>query len=319
MVNLLYNYSSNLESSLRNIENLRQKILLYPLSPRIELRLKWEAMIEKVYWSLNMAGNNLSKSQTVKILSQEKAIKRMNNSEKEVMNYKKALDHLKQEWLISPKIITVNTILELYNISVKPTGGSIGHTFKTREREIQHFLDYLQTGKEHPVIQAGVAQIQMISLAPFNVGNGRTARLIPYLILYKYGYNFRDLLVIDKYFTKDLLSLKHAIETAEKNKNLTIWLEFFTKGVEIQLREAFKIMQLNRFSTDVPASFWKLNDRQKQILNLLDQPGAKISNKKVQEIFKVSQITASRDLSSLTNLGLLFAHGKGRSVYYTKV
>jgi len=36
-------------------------------------------------------------------------------------------------------------------------------------------------------------------------------------------------------------------------------------------------------------------------------------------MFKVSQITASRDLSKLGALGLLFIHGKGRSVYYTKI
>ncbi len=44
-----------------------------------------------------------------------------------------------------------------------------------------------------------------------------------------------------------------------------------------------------------------------------------ITNKKVQKLFKVSQITASRDLAKLASVGLLFTHGKGRSVYYTKV
>jgi len=70
---------------------------------------------------------------------------------------------------------------------------------------------------------------------------------------------------------------------------------------------------------NLPSSFWKLNGRQQSILSVLENPGEKITNKDVQKKFGVSQITASRDLSHLTTLGLLLAHGKGRSVYYTKV
>lgn len=65
--------------------------------------------------------------------------------------------------------------------------------------------------------------------------------------------------------------------------------------------------------------FFELNDRQKSILNMLDQPTASITNRLTQKAYKVSQITASRDLAKLTTLGFLFSHGKGRSVYYTRV
>ncbi|MCX6732604.1 MAG: hypothetical protein NTV98_03635 [Candidatus Roizmanbacteria bacterium] len=54
-------------------------------------------------------------------------------------------------------------------------------------------------------------------------------------------------------------------------------------------------------------------------MNLFSTPGAKVSNRMVQKKFKVSQITASRDLAKLADSGLIFAIGKGRSTYYTKV
>ncbi len=66
-------------------------------------------------------------------------------------------------------------------------------------------------------------------------------------------------------------------------------------------------------------SYFELNDRQTSILNMLDLPQGSITNRKIQKAYKVSQITASRDLAKLTTLGFLFSHGKGRSVYYTKV
>lgn len=65
-------------------------------------------------------------------------------------------------------------------------------------------------------------------------------------------------------------------------------------------------------------SLWKLNDRQKKILDIMENPELKITNKIVQKQFGISQITASRDLAKMVNLGVLLPHGKGRSVFYTK-
>ena len=89
--------------------------------------------------------------------------------------------------------------------------------------------------------------------------------------------------------------------------------------VLIQLKNAYKIVSSSKFQTDLPAAFWKLNDRHAEVMNLLERPGSKITNKKVQKMFKVSQITASRDLSQLVRLGLVFSGGKGRSTFYTKI
>jgi Fic family protein len=51
---------------------------------------------------------------------------------------------------------------------------------------------------------------------------------------------------------------------------------------------------------------------------IVDRPGTRITNKMVQKHFKVSQITASRELAKLATLGLIISIGKGRSIYYTK-
>jgi hypothetical protein len=220
---------------------------------------------------------------------------------------------------VSPKQITFGVIEKLNDTYAKGLGFKNTNSFISIKKDIVALLDFLQTGNEHPVIQAGIAQINLIRFPALIENRGCLARLIPYLFLYKYGYNFRGLLVLDEYFRRDLATLKEVVSNVEKTNNLTLWLEYFTKGISSQLQKTLINLQSLKFQTDLPTTFWRLNSRQKEIINLLDNPDLVITNKDIQKMFKISQITASRDLSKLTKLGLLFPYGKGRSTYYLKV
>jgi Fic family protein len=176
----------------------------------------------------------------------------------------------------------------------------------------------LETSSENPIIQAGIAQAEILRISPFPTGNGRVSRLLSYLYLFKYGYDARGLVFFDEYLRSDLVTLRQVLERAFTTGNSTLWLEHFAKGVLVQMQKSLESINNLSFKTTLPASFWKLNDRQKEILNYLEKPDEKITNKKVQSMFKISQITASRDLAKLANLGLLFGHGKGRSRFYTR-
>jgi Fic family protein len=312
-----YNLSPTIKELLTKIETSRSRLLLMPIPPRTETRLAWEATLSRIYWSLVFSANPLTRNQMAKLLSSSKT-KKLKTVEKEVINYKKALGYINQEWLVSGRPVTINTLNTIYDICCKPTVRKTSRITPRSKRELNILFDYLHTSPEHPIIQAGIAQVQLIEIAPFEEGNGRLARLIPYLYLYKSGYKFRGMLVLDEYFRRDLVGLKSAVERVRKNRNLTLWLEYFTRGTYLQLQKAYKLASRSNFITDISHSFWKLNNRQKEILDILDVPGIKITNKMVQDKFKVSQITASRDLSKLHSLELIFVHGKGRSTYYTK-
>lgn len=318
VVELSYNLSPNLVTSLKSIVDLRRKIILSPMSPKNELRLQWEAQLNRVHWSLALSGNTLTRNQMAEVISQRKT-KKLSPMEKETINYKHGLDFIRHNWIVTPNQVTPTTIQRLYDIACLPTMGTSTTTFNRNKKNIKNLLDYLQTGVEHPVIQAGIAQINLINISPFNDGNGRVARLLVYLFLYRSGFDFREMLVLDEYFRRDIVAVKEAIASAQKYNNVTIWLEYFAVGIETQLKTAFDDIKNTKFKTTIPASYWKLNDRQKRVLNRLDNPDEKITNKEVQDMFGVSQITASRDLSKMASLGILFTHGKGRSVYYTRV
>jgi Fic family protein len=303
MINFSYNLSLVLKNYLSKVESLRQKILLTPISPKTELRIRWEAMMNRIYWSMIVNGKQLSKSRIVKILSQQ-AKEKVDKEEREITKYKNALDYIRQNWLVSDETVSPKTVLMLQELS--------GYgKFRSSLGTLKQLLDYLQRAPENAIIQASIAYIQILNIAPFTKENTKAAYLLAYLFLYKGGYDFRGLLVLEECWHPDLIIYR---------SNLTPILEEFSKVLANQLEKTADLnLESQAELVGLSASFWELNDRQKAILNYLEQPNLTITNKKVQNLFNISQITASRDLAKLANLGLLFTHGKGRSVFYTRV
>ena len=318
MTTLAYNFSARLKQSLDKIETLRRNILLSPVSPKNELRLKWEAMLQRVYWSFSLTPSPIEKAEVISALSSVKPgrLRKISLRQKEISNYRSALDHIRREHLASQTKLTTSALKKIYLLAVRNDPNA--RSFSSVEKEAGRLLEYLQTGNEHPAVQAGVAQINFLNLSTKLNDAGVMARLIPYLFLYRHGYDFGGMLVIEEYFRRDVVALRGAIESAGANDNLTLWLEYFAEGLCVQLTKALENISKLKYQTDIPASFWKLNERQREILTKLEEPGVRISNKDVQRIFKVSQITASRDLAKLVSLGLAFTYGKGRSVFYTR-
>lgn len=311
MLNLSYNVSSDIKNSLDKVEFLRQKIALAPISPKMELKLRWEAMVDKIWGALALDKIVLTKTEITKILASRER-KKLKPSELAVLGYRKAMNYIFQEWLGSPKTVLPETIIELHDLCSRGQ-------FVVGIPDFKQFLDLIQTRPEHPIIQAAVAQIQIIRIRPFFEGNGRVALSLAQLFLDKNGYDFRRIFPIEEHFRHDKEEVEKTIEIAFKSGNLTGWLEYYANSFIAQLEKTMEKIKTSGVAFDLPASFWELTDRQKEIMYFLENPSVSITNKKAQKMFKVSQITASRDLSKLATLGLLFAHGKGRSVYYTRV
>ncbi len=315
MAILSYNLSDIIQSNLHSIEDLRTKVLITPLKPRQEQKIRWEANINKSYWGLKLAENPLTKSQMSKLMSKPVS-KKLNNHEKEVLSYMNTLNLIREYWTAHNQALTPKNILEIYDLSCKEVFGSTASYYKSKTDEIKKILNFIESGKDHPVIKAGLLQIEIIKLSPFENGTGRVAKLLSHLMLARFGYDLRGLLVLEDYYRNDLVSLKEATTSIEKHKNATKWLEYFTEGVKQGMEKTLKL--LTTIDNSKSGSLWRLTDRQKKILDSFNNPESKITNKIIQKNFKVSQITASRDLSKMVNLGVLLPHGKGRSVFYTK-
>src|SRR3989344_1064585 len=305
MINFSYNLSPILKNNLGSIELLRQKILLTPLSPKTELHLSFEATASRIYWALIFSKQkSINKSKVTKLIINRQEKEKLKKEDQEVLKYKRALDYIGQNWLVAKKLVTPKDVINLHKIA------SFGR-FNSSEKNLKQLLDYLQKASDHPVVQAAVTYIQIINMAPFTHGNTKAASLLALLFLYKAGYDFRGFLVLEQCWHPDLIIYRD---------NLTPLLEDFSKILANKLEKTASLEPgTYEPMVGVPENFWELSERQKEILTYLEQPNSSITNKKVQKFFGVSQITASRDLAKLANLGLLFIHGKGRSVFYTKV
>ncbi len=243
----------------------------------------------------------------------------MNNYEKDVINQKNAFNYIKENWTVTKAPVDLNVVKKLYDISCKSTLGPMSGLTEYSEKRLKTLFDYLGREQDHPVIQAGIVQPEVIAITPFDNGNGRIARLLSYLYLYRGGFDIRGMFNLEEYYKRDVVTYKRMLEMSKIQGNLTVWLEYFSYGMGIGLEKRLDTIKNLKFKEELPASFWKLNSRQQQILETLEFPERKITNKDVQKMHGVSQITASRDLSRLVSLGLLLTNGKGRSVYYTKV
>lgn len=312
MLNITYNVSPKLNEYLKEIEDLRSQILLKPLSPDLELNLHWEASFDQIHYSLKLAGNPLKRIDMAKILSQINP-KTANEQQREVIKYKQALDYIRQNWQGSPQSVTSEAVITLHRII---DNGAL----RVPQAGLQALLDYLQAEGENPIIQAAIVCIEMEKMQLFTENNSLIARLTATLFLSKYGYDLKGLLSFEAGFMQDEKKYKENHERALDTVSLTLWIEYFAENILEQMEKTIQTINNPKpKNIQNKKAFWELQERQKKILSLLEQLQTTITNRQIQKKFKISQITASRDLAKLTKLGFLFGHGKGRSVYYTRI
>ncbi len=310
MKSFFYAKSQVLNEQISIIEDLKKAVLLKPLSPKEKTKLRWLALVKRIHTSFLLA-NKTATLETIKKLFTTAGKTNLTYLEKEIFNYKKALDFLYQDWLINNIPITPDDLIRLYRIAFDKKQ-------PINYLELEECLKYVQINTEHPIIQASLAMIIILSLSS-TPENELFSYLVFLLFLYKNGYDFRRLVVFEEYFFQNGKIYKEMITKSIKKENLTDWLEYVSQAMSYQLQKTLRDIDFKEKDQEVNANFFELNDRQKNILSLFDRPDNKISNRVVMKKFKISPVTASRDLSKLVNLGLLLTIGKGRSTYYIKI
>lgn len=314
MIAVSYNISPVIRRHLQDIEETRRDILLTILPLQSSQFLRWETMIDRIYWAFRMQKQEISKKEIISVLSTPGKHQQHRAVEDVVWGYKRSMEHIQLQWLATNKPVTMETLEEL--------GKVFGRVrLRSQQNDISALLTYLQHSPEHPVVLAGIVLAQCLKLAPFTAMNEYISWLVAYVFLYRAGYNIADLLGLEQGFAKNTANWRSMVDYAQQHENMTVWLEYMAqiiRGQLIGVKEAV-VEASNLPAISQPNFFWKLTDRQKEILLLMDQPGVRMTNKKVQRGWKISPITASRELAKLATMGLVFSNGKGRSVYYTRV
>lgn len=312
MITLSYTISPYLKKELEAIENIRNSLLLIQINRSDEIRFRWEALIERIDYSLKLRNINMKHDEITRLM-RPSAKKKLKKNEAAISYYKRSYDYILQNWRINPDMISAYHINLLYEYF---TDSSLS----VSEKDVKTALSFLQVKEDHPIIQSAVAYILFLYLTgKANYQTKAFGLLISYLFLYKNGYEFAGLLNLEEYFVQHQKSFDGIVESSFRSRNISGYLDHFILAVVTQAERAKAIIKERKFKIHYPKSYFNLSQRHKEILSYLDEPAGRITNKVVQKLFRISQITASRDLAKLASLGLLFSAGKGRSVYYTKV
>lgn len=314
---IAYTISPYLIRYLERLEVLRQQIILFHLSPQRELRLQFQATIDRVHFGLSLTEEHVHPDKINTVLANQiafamqKKLSMKDNLQTSILRYKQSLDYIKRDWSLSSQSISASTLLHLYTLTGKPE-------ISLTEKELQDIVSYLHASADNPFTQAALAKLQLRRILPDSRHTELFSTMASYLFLYQSGMDCRGLLVLEKPWSQERKLFNGYYSTAIARQNVTSWIEYFVKTVSNHL-ESINETLLQSQTKRAEEKIGKLNERQKVIMTLLDDPQAIITNRTIQKIFHISAITASRDLARLTMLGLLIQRGNGRSVRYTRI
>lgn len=311
MLPLSYTASTDLLELLHQIDTLRATILLAPIAARKEYLLRWRAQVMSVYGSMALAGIKLKPKDIEHILAQEGKIKAP-----VLFGYHHAQRWIEDTWIGSAQEITPKTLETLRDMVYVGPLASRRRTFGSIPKSTQQLLSFITSQTDHPVVAAGIAMGTLTSAILPPDDPGLLPRLVGRVFLARAGYSLRGTTAIESQWAREAAQYDIALSTISIHKNLNHWLLFFAQSVAAHFETCRHNLHPDSPSTSPRAPL--LTRRQWEILHMIDNPEVSITNKHVQKRCRVSQITASRDLTRLTALGLLLSHGKGRSVSYTR-
>lgn len=307
MLTFSYTASHFLKNEIEKINATRDKILLRQLPRKEELQLRWETNIDRITQSTRITPQKLKRQEVLDQLDPRKKRLKKNYSR----SYLDAIEWVNQNWYLTNDKVPYSAVKKILSVFEEEV--------RVDEKQVGDALDFVQVNPENPIVASALIFFLIHQILPNNDNNIKISIIVSNIFMYKGGYDFRGLLNLEEFIASDLDHFKDLIARAEKEQNLSAFLEYYTQAVSISAEKALLKISTGQFSNDLPRAFYELTERQKDILSMFSRPGIKISNKTVQKEFGVSQITASRDLAKLHTLGLIFSAGKGRSVYYTKI
>jgi len=301
-----------------------------------------EALILESHHSTHIEGTALSLEQAKNILEGRKVSGVDRDDERELLNYKKAMDFI-SKYLGKDDPVTEGIVRELHKMTVKGVRGEKAdpgnyrkiqnYVVNSRTREIiytppsvlevphliKEFVHWINEAEDvSPILNAGISQFQFVHIHPFIDGNGRTARLLSTLILYKTGYDFKRLFSISEYYDKDRPAYYKAVQSVRNNDmDMTVWLEYFVDGLRSQMEEiqdkGKKVIIADK--TVAMLKEISLNVRQEKIVRYLVL-NDRIDNEQCQKVCKSIKRTATRDLTSLVEKKILEKCGEKKGTFY---
>ena len=204
------------------------------------------------YASNKIEGNPLSEKQVDEVIERDER-KHYLKPEQEVRNYFLALNFL-EEKVSKKEKFSQKLILD-----------------------VQKLVEYVNTTDDHPLIVAAVVHYQLVTIHPFEDGNGRTARLLSGYIMDLNGYGFNGIGSLEEYFAYDIDEYYESIQMGlpalyysgrENPPHPEIWIHYFLRMVKLYSGKICDL-QLASEEEDIAGSLSFLKGREKELLQFL--------------------------------------------------
>jgi len=334
-----YTITNKLLGNIKRVAEIVTELNSRSFSMVVLLEMERRAREISAYSSTSIEGNPLPLTDVKRILKNKPEYVR--DSEKEVLNYNKALVELDE--LIKAEKISLS-INDLENIQKMVTVGLIeknrwGHIrqepvfvndpkkrqtiyWPPDEQDVAPMLkslfDFLQKNTQSidPLILAGIFHRQFVIIHPFIDGNGRTARLATKVMLAKMGLNTFNLFSFENYYNQNVtryfqeVGLRGNYYDLQDRIDFTSWLEYFTDGIIDELLRVKKELEKEVLS---PAT--ELKEYHQHLINFIKEKGF-ITDKEYSTLTKRAKPTRNLDFRKLIELGIIEKVGKGKATYY---
>ena len=182
---------------------------------------------------------------------------------------------------------------------------------------IDDLCKWTSEAKIHPIILAGIFHNQFVTIHPFVDGNGRCARFLTLYLLDSLGYNWKQIVPIDRYYADnrnlyyEMLQqdYQHNYYYGRNETNFTKWIEYYVSGIRIVLEGTINQAELYKTRNIL------INNRQAKILKYL-KDNKSITSVQYAKRFGISTRMAARDLKQLTEWENLSVIGMARATKY---
>lgn len=330
--------TNDILNSIIEIELNRYKISLVELSQNVLNKLRKNSKKKSSYASNKIEGNPLSEKQAEEVIESDER-KHYLKPEQEVRNYFLALNYLEEklnnkEKLSKKLILDVQKLVEkgaskekiglrgpmppgvLFAVYDSKTGNPdyIPPEYSDVPGLLDELIEYVNTTDDHPLIVAAVVHYQLVTIHPFEDGNGRTSRLLSGYIMDLNGYGFNGVGSLEEYFAYDVDEYYDSIQMGlpalyysgrENPPHPEIWINYFLRMVKLYSRKVCDL-QLSSEEEDIAGSLSFLKEREKELLVLLiSNYRAEFTPIEVSKQLSVTNKTAINRLAVLAKNGFV--------------
>lgn len=188
---------------------------------------------------------------------------------------------------------------------------------------VGELMEWLQATDESGPVVSALAHVSIAGIHPFSDGNGRTARIMASLAMYRAGYRLLQFTSLEEWWGRHVEEYYRAFECLGEqwspDADVTPFVEAHVSAQVAQV-EALSLRNSSERALwtvlrDVAVDDMGLAERVTHAL--YDAFFAReVTNRYYRGMADVSEVTASHDLGKLVASGTLKAQGAGRSVRY---